>query len=95
MAHAVPGVTPVSLQIGMFSISEVWLPAGILNISDPVHPGIFTMLQEAVHFVLRDGGLCDLDEEDRVADAWGLAADNSVELRGKARSVRADLGSRG
>jgi hypothetical protein len=46
------------------------LPAGILNISDPVHPGIFTMLHEAVHFVLRDGGLCDLDEEDRVADAW-------------------------
>ena len=85
----------MSLQIGMFSISEVWLPAVILNISDPVRPRIFTMLHEAVHFALRDGGLCDLDQEDRVADAWGLADDNSVELRGKARSVRADLGSRG
>ena len=95
LAQAVPAVTPVSLQIGMFSISEVWLPAVILNISDPVRPRIFTMLHEAVHFALRDGGLCDLDQEDRVADAWGLADDNSVELRGKARSVRADLGSRG
>jgi Zn-dependent peptidase ImmA (M78 family)/DNA-binding XRE family transcriptional regulator len=48
-----------------FSISEASLPAVILNISDPVRPRIFTMLHEAVHLALRDGGLCDLDEEQR------------------------------
>lgn len=71
MAQAVLAVTPASLQIGMFSISEVWLPAVILNISDPVRPRIFTMLHEAVHFALRDGGLCDLDEEDPSARSPG------------------------
>lgn len=46
-----------------FSISDAPLPAVVLNISDPVRARIFTMLHEAVHLTLRDGGLCDLDEE--------------------------------
>lgn len=46
-----------------FSISEAPLPAVVLNVSDPVRPRIFTMLHEAVHLGLRDGGLCDLDDE--------------------------------
>lgn len=50
-----------------FSISETPLPAVVLNVSDPVRPRIFTMLHEAVHLALRDGGLCDLDEEQQRA----------------------------
>lgn len=46
-----------------FSISESPLPAVVLNISDPILPRMFTMLHETVHLALRDGGLCDLDEE--------------------------------
>ena len=46
-----------------FSILETPLPAVVLNISDPVRARIFTMLHEAVHLALRDGGLCDLDDE--------------------------------
>jgi Zn-dependent peptidase ImmA (M78 family) len=48
-----------------FSISESPLPAVVLNISDPISARIFTMLHETVHLALRDGGLCDLDEEQR------------------------------
>lgn len=46
-----------------FSISETSFPAVILNISDAVPARIFTMLHELTHLMLREGGLCDLDDE--------------------------------
>jgi len=45
-----------------FSISEIPLPAIIVNIRDYPYARIFTMLHELVHILLRDGGLCDLAE---------------------------------
>jgi len=46
-----------------FSIGDTALPAVILNISDTVRARIFTMLHELTHLMLRQGGLCDLDDE--------------------------------
>ncbi len=46
-----------------FSISDTPLPAVILNISDTVRARIFTMLHELTHLMLREAGLCDLDDE--------------------------------
>jgi Zn-dependent peptidase ImmA (M78 family)/transcriptional regulator with XRE-family HTH domain len=45
-----------------FSISEMPLPAIVLNIKDRPNGRTFTMLHELAHVVLRHGGVCDLDE---------------------------------
>jgi len=46
-----------------FSLSERLFPAVVVNIKDAVVGRIFTMLHEATHLTLREGGLCDLLEE--------------------------------
>jgi Zn-dependent peptidase ImmA (M78 family)/DNA-binding XRE family transcriptional regulator len=46
-----------------FSLSERLFPAVVVNIKDAVVGRIFTMLHEAAHLMLREGGLCDLLEE--------------------------------
>ena len=47
-----------------FSISERPLPVAVTNIKDAPRGRIFTLLHEAVHILLRDGGICDLHESD-------------------------------
>jgi transcriptional regulator with XRE-family HTH domain len=51
------------------SISEAPLPAVVLNISDTVRARIFSLAHEATHLALRDGGLCDLDEDNEAPAA--------------------------
>jgi Zn-dependent peptidase ImmA (M78 family) len=46
-----------------FSFSEPVLPVIVVNIKDAVVGRIFSMLHEATHLMLREGGLCDLLEE--------------------------------
>jgi Zn-dependent peptidase ImmA (M78 family)/DNA-binding XRE family transcriptional regulator len=46
-----------------FSLSERLFPAVVVNIKDAVVGRVFTMLHEATHLMLREGGLCDLLEE--------------------------------
>jgi Zn-dependent peptidase ImmA (M78 family) len=46
-----------------FSISETPLPVIVVNIKDSPSGRIFTMVHEFVHIILREGGLCDLDED--------------------------------
>ena len=50
-------------EMRAFSISETPLPAIVVNIKDAVLARVFSMLHEAVHLMLRDGGLCDLHED--------------------------------
>lgn len=50
-------------EIRGFSISETPLPVIVVNISDAPQARIFTVLHELTHIMLREGGLCDLDEE--------------------------------
>jgi Zn-dependent peptidase ImmA (M78 family)/DNA-binding XRE family transcriptional regulator len=45
-----------------FSISEMPLPAVVANIKDAPRGRTFTLLHELAHVVLRQGGLCDLDD---------------------------------
>jgi len=45
-----------------FSISETPLPAVVVNVKDTPLGRVFTMLHELVHIMLRDGGLCDTQE---------------------------------
>lgn len=45
-----------------FSIHSSRLPAIALNIKDSARGRIFTMLHELAHIGLKEGGLCDLDE---------------------------------
>jgi transcriptional regulator with XRE-family HTH domain len=47
-----------------FSISERPLPVAVTNIKDAPRGRIFTLLHEASHILLRDGGICDLHESD-------------------------------
>jgi Zn-dependent peptidase ImmA (M78 family)/transcriptional regulator with XRE-family HTH domain len=46
-----------------FSISETPLPAVVVNLKDAPLARVFSMLHEATHLMLREGGLCDLAEE--------------------------------
>lgn len=46
-----------------FSISEPLFPVIVVNIADALPARIFSMLHEAAHLMLREGGLCDLREE--------------------------------
>ena len=46
-----------------FSLSERLFPVVVVNIKDAVVGRIFSMLHEATHLMLREGGLCDLLEE--------------------------------
>ena len=45
-----------------FSLALSPLPIIVLNIKDPVRARIFTLLHEFAHLMLREGGICDLDE---------------------------------
>ncbi len=45
-----------------FSLALTPLPVIVLNIKDPVRARIFTLLHEFTHLMLREGGICDLDE---------------------------------
>ena len=46
-----------------FSISETPLPVLIVNRKDSLRGRIFTLFHEFAHVLLRDGGLCDLEED--------------------------------
>lgn len=45
-----------------FSISEFPLPVIVVNNKDAVLSRVFSMLHELTHIMLRDGGLCNLEE---------------------------------
>jgi Zn-dependent peptidase ImmA (M78 family) len=45
-----------------FSVSDTPLPVVAVNIKDAVAGRIFSMLHEVTHVMLREGGLCDVDE---------------------------------
>jgi Zn-dependent peptidase ImmA (M78 family) len=67
-----------------FSISEMPLPAVVLNSKDWIGARTFTMLHEFCHTVIRNGGVCDLGDDDvevfcnRVAGATLVPADRLV-----------------
>jgi Zn-dependent peptidase ImmA (M78 family) len=46
-----------------FSISETPLPVIVLNTKDSPRGRIFTMLHEFVHLLLKEGGLCNMEED--------------------------------
>jgi len=48
-----------------FSISLKPLPAVVVNIKDAYRGRIFTLLHEATHIALNEGGICDLDDNQR------------------------------
>jgi Zn-dependent peptidase ImmA (M78 family)/DNA-binding XRE family transcriptional regulator len=50
-----------------FSISLNPLPVIVVNIKDAPRGRIFTLLHEAVHLMLNDGGICDLHDADEEA----------------------------
>ena len=52
-------------EIRGFSISDVPLPVIVVNIKDSVNGRIFTLFHELAHIMLREGGMCDLHEDDR------------------------------
>ncbi len=45
-----------------FSVSDVPLPAIVVNIKDRPRGRCFTMFHELTHLMLHDGGVCDLDD---------------------------------
>lgn len=48
-----------------FSISLKPLPAVVVNIKDAPRGRIFTLLHEVTHIALNEGGICDLDDNQR------------------------------
>jgi Zn-dependent peptidase ImmA (M78 family)/DNA-binding XRE family transcriptional regulator len=48
-----------------FSISLKSLPVVVVNIKDAYRGRIFTLLHEVTHLALNDGGICDLDDNQR------------------------------
>lgn len=48
-----------------FSISLRPLPAVVVNIKDAYRGRIFTLLHEVTHIALNEGGICDLDDNQR------------------------------
>lgn len=49
-----------------FSISDMPLPAIVVNNKDSVNGRIFTLLHELAHILLREGGICDLYDENEI-----------------------------
>jgi Zn-dependent peptidase ImmA (M78 family)/transcriptional regulator with XRE-family HTH domain len=54
-------------EVRGFSFSEDLFPVVVVNIKDAVVGRIFSMLHETVHLMLRQGGLCDFEEESQRA----------------------------
>jgi Zn-dependent peptidase ImmA (M78 family) len=52
-----------SSEVRGFSLSESLFPVVVVNIKDAVVGRIFSMLHETAHLMLRQGGLCDFEEE--------------------------------
>lgn len=50
-------------EVRGFSISLNPLPVVVVNLKDSPLGRVFTMLHETAHLMLRQGGLCDLDDE--------------------------------
>lgn len=50
-------------EVRGFSLSERLFPVVVVNIKDAVVGRIFSMLHETAHLMLRQGGLCDFEEE--------------------------------
>src|SRR5579863_4940386 len=48
-----------------FSISHKPMPVVVVNIKDAYRGRIFTLLHEVTHLALNDGGICDLDDNER------------------------------
>ena len=46
-----------------FSISDMPLPVIVVNNKDGVNGRIFTLFHELAHILLREGGICDLDDD--------------------------------
>ncbi len=46
-----------------FSINEIYLPVVVLNNKDTPNGRIFTLLHEFAHIMLKEGGICDLNED--------------------------------
>ena len=57
------GVQPAEMD--GFSISHWPLPVVVINDKNHERRRIFTMLHEFAHLLLREGGICDLDEDPR------------------------------
>lgn len=68
--------TNISLdEMRGFSISKNLLPVIVLNIKDSPKARIFTMLHEFVHIMLRESGLCNLEESSK-----RLTKENAIEV---------------
>jgi Zn-dependent peptidase ImmA (M78 family) len=85
-----------------FSISLSPLPVVVVNIKDAPRGRIFTLLHEATHIMLNDGGICDLHDGDieafcnQVAGATlfpreALRASGAVQRHRRADPVWTDL----
>ncbi len=59
-----------------FSITDTPLPVIVVNRRDSLRGRIFTLFHELTHVLLRDGGLCDLEEEEARRDR----SDQEVEV---------------
>ncbi len=46
-----------------FSIYDALLPVIVINNKDSINGRIFTLLHEFVHLLLKEGGICDLEED--------------------------------
>ncbi len=51
-------------EIGGFSLIDEYVPVIILRRSDETSAKIFTLFHELAHLLLREGGICDLEESD-------------------------------
>ena len=49
-----------------FSISDMPLPAIVVNNKDSANARIFTLFHELAHILLREGGICDLYDENEI-----------------------------
>lgn len=56
-----PRISPE--EVRGFSISEMPLPALVLNSKDWIGARVFTMLHEFSHIIIRNGGVCDLGDD--------------------------------
>jgi Zn-dependent peptidase ImmA (M78 family) len=51
-------------EIGGFSLIDEYVPVIVLRRSDEPSAKIFTLFHELAHLLLREGGICDLEESD-------------------------------
>jgi len=51
-------------EIGGFSLIDEYVPVIVLRRSDETSAKIFTLFHELAHLLLREGGICDLEESD-------------------------------